>query len=107
MSGRGREEALEFGDDEACVEVDVPADGEERDAPVFDAEEGDVWSGDDWGLDLVGFSSGTVGKEFGERRLSHLHTEDRVCGGGGGTRLLASRRARMDSDTARGGDSNL
>lgn len=35
-----REESLELLDYEARVEVDVPPDGEDRDPPVGDAEEG-------------------------------------------------------------------
>lgn len=36
---------LETLDDQAGVEVDVAANGEDRDAAVFDTESGDVWTG--------------------------------------------------------------
>lgn len=44
--GRGRgKEGLEFGEDEACVEVDVSTYREEWDSAVCGAEGGNVWAG--------------------------------------------------------------
>ena len=44
--GRGRgKESLEFGEDEACVEVDVSTYREEWDSAVCGAEGGNVWAG--------------------------------------------------------------
>ena len=42
VGSRGREEEREFGEDEACVEVDVSAYGEEGDSTVGGPEGGDV-----------------------------------------------------------------
>ncbi len=52
VGGGGGEEGVELADDEARVEVDVPADGEDGDAPVGDTQGGEVGAGHGYGLDL-------------------------------------------------------
>ena len=48
----GDVQVFELDELEACVEVDVFADGEDGDAPVGDAEAGYVWARHCWRLDL-------------------------------------------------------
>jgi len=43
---------FEFAQDEPRVEVDIPADGEDGDAAVRDAQGGEVGSGQGGGLEL-------------------------------------------------------
>lgn len=52
MGGGGWEEQLQLSEDQACVEVDVPPDGEDGDAAVGGAEGGDVWAGHGYWLYL-------------------------------------------------------
>ena len=52
VRGARREERVELADDQAAVDVDVAADGEEGDAAVGDAEGGEGGAREDGGLDL-------------------------------------------------------
>lgn len=54
FGGGGRwGEAFETVEDQGRVEVDVAPDCEQGDAAVADAEAGEVWTGEDVGLDLI------------------------------------------------------
>lgn len=61
MFCRGREEGLEFAEDETCINVDVSSDCEERDASVLDSKGGDVGTRHYWWLGLYSIRIGICG----------------------------------------------